>query len=107
MTSLQSWSRMEAKESMYDTKSDSDDSIIFVGVSKTVKVNAEIDNVAPSPVLVPNTPSKQQSKKRRILQTGPDEPSFIPDTQGKMLFMKHILLKYLIYKVDIICTIYP
>ena len=94
---------------MYDTKSDSDDSIIFVGVSKTVKVNAEIDNVAASPVLVPQfgTPSKQQSKKRRILQTGPDEPSFIPDTQGKILFMKHILLKYLIHEVDIICTIYP
>ena len=71
MTSLQSWSRMEAKESMYDTKSDSDDSIIFVGVSKTVKVNAEIDNVAPSPVLVPNTPSKQQSKKKKDTSNRP------------------------------------
>ena len=61
---------------MSDTKTDSDDSIVFVGVSTTIKVTADVHNPKTS---VPETP--KHPRKRRILNA--NEPTCIPETQGK------------------------
>ena len=61
---------------MSDTKTDSDDSIVFVGVSTTIKVTADVHN---SKTSVPETP--KHPRKRRILNA--NEPTCIPETQGK------------------------
>ena len=63
---------------MSDTKTDSDDSIVFVGVSTTIKVTADVHNQETS---VPETP--KHPRKRKILNTNPNEPTCIPETQGK------------------------
>ena len=63
-----------------DTNTDSDESVVFVGVSKNIQVKADIhqhmENVNANP---------KKTKRRRIL---PDErdPTFIPDTEGNYTF---------------------
>ena len=54
---------------MSDTKSDSEDSIVFVGISNNVKVAADVYK-------------HKEHKRRRILPTE-GEPSVIPESQGK------------------------
>ena len=61
---------------MSDTKTDSDDSIVFVGVSTEIKATPDVHNPNTS---VPETP--KNPRKRRILIT--NEPTSIPETQGK------------------------
>ena len=62
---------------MSDTKTDSEDSVIFVGKSTNIKVTADVHR---NPDYVPETPSTR--KRRRIL----DSPTTIPETQGKNTF---------------------
>ena len=76
---LHSLQFMEPK-SMSDTITDSDESVVFVGVSKNIKVEADVHQEGENPDNVPYTPKKEY-KRRRIL---PDqlEHSVIPQIQG-------------------------
>ena len=68
---------------MSDTKTDSDDSIVFMGISKNIQVTADVhQQVYTSPKLevIPETPD---FKKRKLLPTH-GEPTSIQETQGKI-----------------------
>ena len=62
-----------------DTNSDSDESVVFVGVSNNIKVNADVHQEGEKRN-VNQTPKK--TKRRRIFHKGGD-PTFIPETEGK------------------------
>ena len=64
---------------MSDTKSDSEDSIVFVGISNNVKVAADLHKQVESNNALDNP---KEHKRRRILPTE-GEPSVIPESQGK------------------------
>ena len=59
--------KKENSTSTPNTSTDTDSSVIFVGVSKTIKVEADVhkQESSPSPAVVPETPQKEQAPKRR------------------------------------------
>ena len=68
---------------MSDTKTDSDDSIVFMGVSKNIQVTADVHekpNTSPKLEVIPETPD---FKKRKLLPTY-GKPTSIQETQGKI-----------------------
>ena len=73
---------------MSDTKSDSDDSIVFVGISKNIKVTADVHKQGGSH----NAPDKPKEHKRRRILPTEGEPSVIPDSQGKYIQLSPFLL---------------
>ena len=66
---------------MSDTKSDSDDSVVFVGVSENIKVQVDVHpkpETSPDITIVPETPDF----KRMKLLPNNGEPSSIKETEG-------------------------
>ena len=63
-----------------NTSTDTDSSVIFVGVSKTIKVEADVhkQESSPSPAVVSETPQKEQAPKRRTFF----KDFTVPETQN-------------------------
>ena len=57
----------ENSTSNQNTSTDTDSSVIFVGLSKNIKVEAQVHNpeCTPSPAVIPETPEKDQPSHRR------------------------------------------